>query len=179
MSSSRIHPVFGRRLMRHFSPAQRALLCALLLLLLRLAVVPETTADQLPSPETVTVQSVTDGDTVVLDDGRRVRLLGIDAPETAHHQQRAEFHGQESAAWLRSLLQGQSVQLQRQGQDHYGRELAWVRLADGTLVNELSLSLGMSKLLDRFGLPAAMEPQLRIAESRARLQRLGVWKRRH
>ena len=178
MSSRWIDREHCHRLLRRSTPAQRALLSGLLLLVLRVTVVPGSTAGQLPLPETVTVRSVTDGDTVVLEDGRRVRLLGIDAPETAHHDQQGEFHGQESAAWLRSLLQGQSVQLQRQGQDHYGRELAWLRLTDGTLVNELSLAQGMAELLDRFGLPAALEPQLRIAESRARLERRGVWQRR-
>jgi endonuclease YncB( thermonuclease family) len=53
-----------------------------------------------------------------------------------------------------------------------------VQEADGTLVNLLSLSAGMSRLLDSFGLPADLEPSLRQAASEAQILRRGIWKKR-
>ncbi|HIK92333.1 MAG TPA: hypothetical protein EYG03_10180 [Planctomycetes bacterium] len=125
----------------------------------------------------VTVAWVLDGDTFETDSGERVRLLGIDAPEVAHHDQEEEPFGDESTAWLRQQISGGVVTLRMGAEetDRYGRTLAWVYTADGTLINQLALSTGQAKLLDRFGLPLDLEPGLRKAAAEARLQRIGLW----
>jgi micrococcal nuclease len=131
--------------------------------------------------ETVTVTWVLDGDTFETDAGERVRLLGIDAPEVAHHGQQEEPFGDESTAWLRQQISGRVVTLHLgvEETDRYGRTLAWVYSADGTLINQLALSTGQAKLLDRFGLPLDLEPGLRKAAATARLQRVGLWATDH
>jgi len=42
------------------------------------------------------IKWVVDGDTVVLSDGQRVRYIGINAPELAHDDHKAEPYGEES-----------------------------------------------------------------------------------
>lgn len=125
----------------------------------------------------VTVRYVIDGDTVDLADGRRIRLLGIDAPEAGFQNKTAEPWSEESTSWLRDRIEGRDVQLRidSEEKDRYGRTLAWIFHSDGTLINQESLREGHAKLLADFGLPADLEPALREAESEARVQKRGLW----
>ena len=94
----------------------------------------------------VTVLRVIDGDTVALSDGRRVRLIGVDTPETRNEkklrrQARAlgwpaealKRQGQHATDYLRGLVQGRPARLEfddanaRAGhRDRYGRVLAYL-----------------------------------------------------
>lgn len=81
------------------------------------------------------VASVTDGDTILLASGRRVRLVQIDAPEPSE----GECYGAEATAELESLLPpGTRVRLVADPRldrvDDYGRLLRYV-FADGRNVN--------------------------------------------
>lgn len=127
----------------------------------------------------VTVDRVLDGDTFDTVDGVRVRLLGIDAPEVAHHDEPGQQHGTESGTWLAELLKGKTVALHLESERHdrYGRTLAWVYVDDGRLVNLLALETGNARLLSRFGLPQDLETELRRAEAVARAKELGLWRR--
>jgi micrococcal nuclease len=83
-----------------------------------------------------TVESITDGDTLRTAGGRRVRLIGIDTPEVSGGK---ECFGDEAKAHLGQLVPpGTSVRLvyDRERQDRFGRELAYVyRSQDGLHVN--------------------------------------------
>lgn len=105
---------------------------------------PPTTAPVGPGESNATVDFVIDGDTVdVIVDGReeRVRLTGIDTPETARRDTGApaECFGDEATAFTETLLPvGTPVRLERDivGRDDYGRLLAYVyRADDGIFVN--------------------------------------------
>lgn len=137
---------------------------------------PETPGTQ-GHRETATVKRVLDGDTIDLTDGRRVRMLGIDAPEVAHEGQPAQPYSSEAAEWLKSRIEGASVSLRIDSakKDRYGRVLAWVYDEHGKLLNEEMLADGLVRLLPDFGLPADLEPQLRQAESEARILKKGIW----
>jgi micrococcal nuclease len=127
--------------------------------------------------QTVTVRHVIDGDTFELTDGRRIRMLGIDAPEAGYHGKPAERFSAESAAWLRDRIEGGEVQL-RIGdpeKDRYDRTLAWIYDSTGVLINQQMLQEGQARLLSDFGLPPDLEPSLRAAESEARLWKRGIW----
>lgn len=80
--------------------------------------------------EKALVTSVIDGDTIELQDGRRVRYLGIDTPETG------EYYGSEATARNRELVENKVVELQsgERDKDEYGRLLRYVYV-DGTFVN--------------------------------------------
>jgi len=85
------------------------------------------------------VTRVIDGDTLVLDGGERVRLIGVDTPETVHPQKPVEYFGKEASEFTRRTAEGRRVRLEYdQGtgrQDRYGRTLAYVYLEDGQLLN--------------------------------------------
>ncbi len=94
-----------------------------------------------PSAGDAVVEHVVDGDTVDLDlDGReeRVRLIGIDTPETKDQDSPVECYGPEATALTEILIPpGTSVRLERdvEARDDYGRLLAYVHRSDGLFVN--------------------------------------------
>jgi endonuclease YncB( thermonuclease family) len=107
--------------------------------------------NELLVPQTIfyPVDRVVDGDTVdVVIDGKieRLRLIGIDTPETVHPSKPVECFGVEASNKAKELLSGQRVELEvddSQGdRDKYGRLLRYVFLEDGTNFNELMIAQG-------------------------------------
>ena len=89
-----------------------------------------------------TVTSVVDGDTIDVEIGgrtERVRLIGIDTPETKKPDRPIECYGPEASEFTTRLLPaGTLVLIERDvvGRDDYGRLLAYVyRAGDGIFVN--------------------------------------------
>lgn len=123
------------------------------------------------------VRSVYDGDTLTLEDGRKVRLLGVDAPEVS----KKENFAAEARDFTRSLCEGREVWLEFdvEREDRYGRWLCYVYVRDGEgkmrMVNAELLREGLA----RFYTPGA---NLRHAETllacqrEAREQGRGTWK---
>jgi len=93
-----------------------------------------------------TVAAVVDGDTLNIDaaDGdaptTRIRLIGVDTPETKHPTVGPMYFGQEATDFTRQLSEGQSVIVQLDTisaeRDRYGRLLAYITLPDGRILNE-------------------------------------------
>ena len=146
------------------------------LLLLRL---PNAVHDQpkITSSTTARVTRVIDGDTVELDDGRRIRLLGIDAPEIGYNGHPSDAGAKASREWLRKRIGGASVKLRfgPERLDRYGRTLAWIYLPTGELINRELLEAGQVRLLTQFGLPADLSAELHQAAAHARVRKLGIW----
>jgi micrococcal nuclease len=98
-------------------------------------------AENPPVPAPVAlVERVVDGDTVVVNlDGQRikVRLIGVDAPESVDPRKPVERFGHESADFLRRLVEGKRVRLAYEPAgarvDRYGRTLAYLYLEPGGL----------------------------------------------
>jgi endonuclease YncB( thermonuclease family) len=125
-----------------------------------------------------TVGRVLDGDTIELSDRRRIRLIGINAPEFARRGQPAEAFAAQARDTLSALLSksGQRIAL-RYGadpQDRYGRTLAHIFLPDGT---NLAQQLILKGLAVRIAFPPNMWAQdcYKLAESHARRQQRGLW----
>ena len=84
--------------------------------------------------EKVKITKVIDGDTVVDDKGRHIRLLGIDTPETEKPWKNlpAEPFSHEATDFTKSLILGKEVLLQYDvsEKDRYGRTLAYIFVKD-------------------------------------------------
>ncbi|MCX6523574.1 MAG: thermonuclease family protein [Actinobacteria bacterium] len=124
---------------------------------------------------------VVDGDTiVVLADGveERVRLIGINTPESVHPSKPVMCFGKEASKHLASLLKpNAAVQLIRdvEARDKYGRLLAYVyRAQDGLFIN---LELVTSGFANQYTFPpnVAHVEEFRSAAATARSQGIGLW----
>jgi micrococcal nuclease len=137
------------------------------------------TPDELP-PGVARVIEVIDGDTLEVVVGRqqqRVRLLGIDTPETVHPTRPVECFGPEASAELARLAPpGTELRLERDTElrDRYGRLLAYATLPDGTFVNEALLSAGFATTL-HIDPNGAHRARLATAEAAARTTGAGLW----
>ena len=125
------------------------------------------------------VSRVVDGDTVeLLVEGVpiKVRLIGVDTPETVHPQQPVEHYGKEASAFTRNLLRGESVYLIR-GQekvDRYGRTLGYLyRAPDGLFVNAEIIRQGYGHAYVQF--PFEHMDRFVALQTRAREAGKGLW----
>ena len=120
--------------------------------------------------ETVTVGRVIDGDTSRLEDGRRVRYLGINAPEEG------DPHAEEATLANRRLAEDKSVRLEfgRSRRGQHGRLLAYVFTGD-TFVNETLLRQGHAHV--RPPIPRQYRERLCQAQEEARAAGVGIWER--
>jgi len=124
------------------------------------------------SPSLV-VSEVTDGDTIKLSDGRRIRYIGIDAPE-----EEACF-AEEATEINRGLVLGKEVRLERDlnEMDQFGRYLAYIYVVEGdeeVFVNEYLLAEGAGEFfLDTVNLKH-QETLVQIAE-KAHEEKQGLW----
>ena len=66
------------------------------------------------------VERVIDGDTLVMANGERVRLIGVDTPETKHPRKPVEDFGNEAAVFTRRMVEGKRVRLELTRQMRHG-----------------------------------------------------------
>ena len=109
---------------------------------------------------------VIDGDTFVLAGGEKVRLIGVDTPETVHPSKPVEFFGKEASAFTRRMLDGKKVRLEFdvQRRDRYGRLLGYVYLEDGTFLNAELVRQGYAQV-------ATYPPNVKHTDLFVKLQR--------
>jgi micrococcal nuclease len=124
----------------------------------------------------VTVRRAVDGDTLLLEDGRRVRLIGVDTPETKREGTPIQPWGPEAHDMTARLVEGKPVRLEfdRERVDKYGRILAYVYTGD-RLLNEELLREGLGRALLKHPYSESMKRRFRLAESEARDNRRGIW----
>jgi micrococcal nuclease len=122
-----------------------------------------------PEIERASVGSIIDGDTIELTDGRTVRYLGIDTPETD------EPYYTEATEKNRELVEGKVVELQcgHRDTDEYGRLLRYVYV-DGVFVNAELVAQGyaMAYIFDPDDRYSQVLVQL---EQYAKLRGRGLW----
>ena len=90
------------------------------------------------------VKKVYDGDTVLLSDGRKIRLVGINTPEIEHARQAAQAGGDAAKQWLTQQLLNTRVRLEfdQQKRDKYKRHLAHLFTEQGLHLNRELVRLG-------------------------------------
>lgn len=122
------------------------------------------------------VVRVVDGDTLVLDGDRRVRLLDINTPELAHDGAAAQAGGKAAADALRALTFGHNVTVQSgpQKKDKFDRLLGHVFLENGSWVNGTLVRDGYAHVYT-FAENAVYGPQLLAYEAQARVAKRGIW----
>lgn len=163
---------------------------------------PGAAAPALTGLQAATVTRVIDGDTVVLESGERVRLLGIDAPERGetgaaaataqlrafvqeaeHHApdrfpDSAQGHPEEGVrdGTLRAGELRAPLWLRFEGRrrDRYRRLLAYLIRADGVCLNAALVRRGVVRVLRRYPFQG-MEEFLRL-EGAAQAERVGLWR---
>lgn len=107
---------------------------------------------------------VVDGDTIHLKDGRKVRLLDIDAPEIK------QPWGLQSKKFLADLIEGKEIELIGSRKDRYGRTLATVKLGDLD-VNKRLVEMGHAWHYRRY----SKSKEFADLELKARAKGLGLW----
>jgi micrococcal nuclease len=136
---------------------------------------------QAPAPSSVpgttwfTVTRVVDGDTVIVEFIGRVRLIGVDTPESVDRRKAVELFAREAASFTKQLCEGKRVRLEfeRRRRDGYDRTLAYVFLEDGTLVNGEIIRQGYGFAYTRF--PFRYLDRFRSLEREAREAKRGLW----
>jgi micrococcal nuclease len=123
------------------------------------------------------VERVIDGDTLVLEGGTRVRLLGLDAPEVGYGGKEPEYFAPASKAFLEQLVQkaGGELRLEydRVRIDMYGRTLAYLWNREGGFLNEIILLEGYAVFYE--GDALRWRERLRLAAEEARRNQRGLW----
>ena len=133
------------------------------------------------------VTHVVDGDTIDVEIGgrtERVRLIGIDTPETKKPNTPIECWGPEASAFTASLLpEGTEVRIERDivGRDDYGRLLGYVHLVVAAGTDGMGTFVNMHIIEQGFARPLAIEPNSTFARKfadaagRAARADLGMW----
>lgn len=116
----------------------------------------------------VELERVVDGDTIIIHDANgkqvRVRLTGIDAPESVHEDESKNTdEGREASKFLQELLSNVDtvyLEMDVEEKDQYDRTLAYVWIDTGStyiMVNEIMLATGHAK-------PVYIKPNLKYAD---------------
>lgn len=168
--------VWARRRFQRRHPA-----AALVVLLLLVLLASRGWLDSQPAPSAIDgelwrVQRVVDGDTLLMQGGTRVRLIGVDTPETKKENHPVEPWGPEATAFAEQFVAGGDVRLTYDGQrrDQYGRTLAYVWV-DDRLLNEELIRAGLGRATLQYPFSGEMKQRFREAQEHARRQRLGIW----
>jgi micrococcal nuclease len=135
-----------------------------------------------PQVETAKVSRVVDGDTIVLEGGRRIRYLYIDTPETVKPGESPMCFGKEASEYNQSLVEGRNVILvpDKEDMDRYGRELRIVYFV-GTDITDVSRSVNAKLVEGGFADISIYNPnntyedEMRSIAEKAKKQKKGAW----
>ena len=137
------------------------------------------------------VERVVDGDTIDLsrrldrnaedrdDEGVqriRVRLMGVDTPETVKPDHPVQPWGPEATEFTKRFVAGGSVRLRldKERLDRYGRVLGYLYV-DDVMLNEQLLVAGLARAQLKFRYSKAMKRRFREAQEQAQIDRKGIW----
>jgi micrococcal nuclease len=127
------------------------------------------------------VTKVTDGDTIHVDlDGtdEKVRLIGINTPETVDPRTPVQCFGKEASNRMKELAEEKNVRLEYDDsqslRDAYGRLLAYVYLEDGEMLNRKMVAEGYAYEYT-YLTPYTYQSEFRELQNLARTSGRGLW----
>ena len=141
--------------------------------------------------ETFVCTRVVDGDTIVVEKIGKVRLIGVDTPETKHPRKPVEYFGKEASNFTKKMVEGKRVRIEYdwQKKDKYRRTLAYVYIMTNDVrdmpefKNRASIELMLNAELIKQGYGHAYTcysfkylEQFRKYEKEARENKRGLWK---
>lgn len=142
---------------------------------------PSPTAPSQSPQKTYSVVRIVDGDTIdVSIDGKvdRLRMIGINTPETVDPRKPVECFGVEASNKAKSFLSGKKVSLESdtsQGErDKYDRLLRYIFLEDGTNLNLLMIKQGYAYEYT-YGVPYKYQSEFKKAQAEAIDGKIGLW----
>jgi endonuclease YncB( thermonuclease family) len=124
------------------------------------------------------VKTVYDGDTVVLENGRKIRLLSINTPEVQHKDKMADAGGEDAKTWLNNKLQHTRIRLEFDFEktDKYGRTLAHLFSEKKEHINLSLVKAGLATI-SIYPPNLLYVNELLAAENKAEQDKLGIWQR--
>lgn len=119
---------------------------------------------------------VIDGDTIILDGDEKVRLIGVDTPETKDPRKSIEYFGEEGFKFTKNFVEGKKVRLEYDQTkiDKYGRTLAYVYLENGAFLNAEIIKQGYGFAYIDY--PFKYLEEFLSYEKQARESKIGLWK---
>ena len=125
--------------------------------------------------EEAIVLEVIDGDTILLEDGRVIRYIGIDAPEINSPYTEEECFGPEATVLNAAFVEGQTVELSKglDDKDQYDRYLRYVYV-DGIFINAQMISEGAA-YASRYGPEKRFHQVFTQLEQYSKLKNRGMW----
>jgi len=124
---------------------------------------------------TARVRWVVDGDTVILDTGQTVRLMGINAPELSRDDRPGQYFAQQARQQALELMHGAEVRVRVVRRDRFHRLVGAVHLPDGTWVNKALVRGGAAFVSWHSGGQPASGPGMLTAQRRAMREEAGFW----
>ena len=131
------------------------------------------------------LKRVVDGDTIIVDKNTRVRLIGIDTPETKRENYPVQPYGLEASKFTNDAL---SQELKYKSKkvcliedsigdkyDQYGRRLSYVFTSEGKDLNGAILKSGLARGYFRF--PFDRKEEFRAYEREAKAQKVNIWEK--
>lgn len=121
------------------------------------------------------VSKVVDGDTIQLENGRVVRYIGVDTPETKDPRTTVQCYGQKASEENKKLVEGKMVKLEKDisETDRYDRLLRYVYV-DGIFVNDHLVKEGYARS-SSYPPDIKYQEVFRASEEEARNMAKGLW----
>ena len=152
---------------------------AMLVIIFSLGIYSNVSNDFQPNLEnTYLVTRIVDGDTIEINYNsttEKVRMIGIDTPETVKPNTEVQPYGKEASAFTKSMLLNKYVSLEfdEQERDKYNRLLAYVYI-DDVMYNKTLLEKGLAHV-------ATFPPNIKYVEdfiqieAQAKSDKIGLW----
>lgn len=141
--------------------------------------------------QAVRVTRVVDGDTIEVNDGKetyKLRLIGVNTPETVHPNKDVEFFGKEASAYTKSVLEGRNIYIEKDvsDRDRYQRLLRYVWLERPSSLRPSADEIGTKTfnarlVKDGYAYSSAYAPDVKYQDIFANLQKqaertkAGLW----